>query len=82
MHWNERIKEIEATEEAIYSDAESLLLAGDRADAAIMFGKIINYATIAIQRAKLKEKNSKRFMSIKDVHSVEEACNLLEKISV
>jgi transcription-repair coupling factor (superfamily II helicase) len=46
-----------------------------------MFGKIINYATIAIQRAKLKEKNSKRFMSIKDVHSVEEACNLLEKIS-
>ena len=47
-----------------------------------MFGKIINYATIAIQRAKLKEKNSKRFMSIKDVHSVEEACNLLEKISV
>lgn len=42
-----------------------------------VFGQVINYATTHVQRAKLKDKNGKRLMSIGQVPSVEEACKVL-----
>lgn len=46
-----------------------------------MFSRVINYVTTHVRECALKEKNNKRYLRIKDVTSVEQAVELLRKIS-
>ena len=42
-----------------------------------MFSKVINYVTSHVKRCNLKEKNSKRYLRISDIRSVEQAVEIL-----
>ena len=46
------------------------------------FGKLLKYAQKEYKRCQLKETNKRRSVLIQQVKSVEEACNILEKISL
>ena len=46
-----------------------------------MFGKVINYVTLHVKECALKEKNNKRYLSIRGVNTVARASELLEEIS-
>ncbi len=45
-----------------------------------MFSKVLGYVTSHVKRCNLKEKNSKRYLRISEINSVEEAVNILEEI--
>lgn len=45
-----------------------------------MFSKVLNYVTSHVKRCNLKEKNSKRYLRISQVNSVEEAVTVLDEI--
>lgn len=46
-----------------------------------MFGKVINYVTLHVKECALKEKNNKRYLSVRGVNTVAKASELLAEIS-
>ncbi len=45
-----------------------------------MFSKVLGYVTSHVKRCNLKEKNSKRYLRISEINSVEEAVNILDEM--